>query len=274
MFTNLDDPDDDRAVLVRLAVDGDGAELVAEELFRHGATGIEERDGELLAGFGNRAAAREALDALAVLSGRERARALVEVPDDTWFDGWRAYARAHRAGRRLLVRPTWVPVDVVDDLVVVDIDPGRAFGSGAHPTTILVLAALEQAIAAGATSVLDVGSGSGVLSVAAGLLGAGRIVAVDIDAGALEATAANLGRNRVDAEVRADLPAGRFDVVAANIGARTLIELAPGLVALGARLLLAGFLSERTDEVLAAYPGSRGVRRTERDGWTCLDLSC
>lgn len=275
MFTNLDEPDDDRAVLVRLAVDDDRAELVAEALFRHGATGLEERDGELLAGFGNRAAAR---DALAALSGRERARALVEVPDDTWFDGWRAYARPHRAGRRLLVRPTWVPFEPSEepttDLVVVDIDPGRAFGSGAHPTTILVLDELEEALAAGALSVLDVGSGSGVLSVAAGLLGARRIVAVDIDPVALEATAANLDRNRVGAEVRDDLPDARFDVVAANIGARTLIELAPQLTARGGLLLLAGFLTDRADDVAAAYPAAREVRRTARDGWSCLSLRC
>jgi ribosomal protein L11 methyltransferase len=269
MFTNLDDVDDDRAVLVRLAVAADRRELVADLLFRHGATGIEERPGELLAGFGNRAAAHAAL---AELSAGERTQALVEVPDDTWFDGWKAYARPQRAGRRLLVRPTWVPFEAGADLVVVDIDPGRAFGSGAHPTTRLVLEELERAVDDGAEAVLDVGSGSGVLSVAAGLLGARRIVAVDIDAAARDATAANLARNGVTAEVRADLPSARFDVVVANIGGQALIDLAPALGPLGATLVLARFLAERAHVVGRAYPGATTSSRRDRDGWTCLTL--
>jgi ribosomal protein L11 methyltransferase len=269
MFTNLDAVDGDRAVLVRLAVGPERGEVVADLLFRHGATSIEERPGELLAGFGNRAAAHAAL---AELSADERAQALVEVPDDTWFDGWRAYARPHRAGRRLVVRPTWVPLEDAAGLLVVDIDPGRAFGSGAHPTTLAVLEELERAVDGGAADVLDVGSGSGVLTAAAGLLGARRLVAVDVDAAAREATAANLVRNGVAAEVRDDLPEGHFDVVLANIGARTLIELAPTLAPLGTTLVLAGFLSERADEVRDAYRGAVEVSRRERDGWTCLTL--
>jgi ribosomal protein L11 methyltransferase len=269
MFTNLDEVDDDRAVLVRLSTGPQRLELVADLLFRHGATSIEERPGELLAGFGNRAAAHAAL---AELSAEERTQALVEVPDDTWFDGWKAYARPQPAGRRLLVRPTWVPFAAPADLVVVDIDPGRAFGSGAHPTTLLVLEALERAVADGADAVLDVGSGSGVLTVAAGLLGATRLVAVDIDAAAREATTANLARNGVAAEVRSELPGPRFDLVLANIGGRTLIELAPVLQPLGASLVLAGFLAERADEVRTAYGHAVESSREDRDGWACLTL--
>ena len=151
--------------------------MAASELFELGATGVEERTGPdggwlLLAGFPNRAAAT---DALRRWGRTDRLGAIVEVPADSWFDGWRAYARAQRAGRRLIVHPPWVPLQVEppagDDDLVVAIDPGRAFGSGAHPTTRLVLAELERRVTP-TSRVLDVGCGSGILAIAARRLGA------------------------------------------------------------------------------------------------------
>lgn len=295
VFINVPDRDDDRAVLLRIErpADADG-ELLSTLLFDLGATGIEERGTPptevLLAGFPNRSMAAEAL---ARLPAECRLRALVDVPDDTWFDGWRAYARAQRAGRHLILHPPWVPLDIPPgpDDVVLAIDPGRSFGSGAHPTTRLVLAELERLVGPG-SSVLDLGCGSGVLSVAAVRLGAGRVVAVDHDPAALTATAANLERNAIPAAavlVTDALPAtpghhdegapregARFDVVAANIGANTLMALAPDVVRLGRRLVLSGFFAERAEEVLDAYRRFDATLSStlagELEGWVALTL--
>lgn len=279
MHTNLTERDDDRPVLVRLDLAGPALsrvaiELLVTELFDGGATGVEELadpdDDEhgtfaLLSGFPNRASALAVLRHLAdrplVVS------ALVEVPEDTYLDGWRAFARPNRAGRHFIIHPPWLPLspnDVGDDDLVLPIDPGRSFGSGAHATTRLVLAQLEGLVAPG-WSLLDVGCGSGVLAVAAARLGAGA-VAVDIDPEAIRATAENLARNGVTATLLTELPepdGGRFDVVAANIGANTLIGMAPRLCALGRTLALSGFLSDRAEEVAAAYVrlGAREVDR-------------
>ncbi|MGE0730901.1 MAG: 50S ribosomal protein L11 methyltransferase [Acidimicrobiia bacterium] len=314
MFTNVAGPDDDRPVLLRIERDPAGdVELLSTLLFEAGATGIEERDDAtmrarwLLAGFPNRLMAAQARRALPPGCAL---RALVEVPDDTWFDGWRAYARAQRAGQRLIVHPPWVPLStaLVDDDrppgpddIVLEIDPGRSFGSGAHPTTRLVLAELERLVRPGA-SVLDLGCGSGVLSIGAVRLGAGRVLAVDHDPAALTATRSNLARNAIPdglVEVAAGLPApvpaphathgpdaarpgdlvarpARFDVVAANIGANTLIALAPTVVRLAPTSILSGFFADRIDEVVDAYRRCDATLSStlagELDGWVALTL--
>lgn len=294
MFTNLPERDDDRAVLVRIALadtDALTVEVLSAELFELGATGIEEQAGSaLLVGFPNRAAAAVALDALAAspLAASIVTTALVDVPDDTWFDGWRTYAKAQRAGRHLVVHPPWVPLQadppIEHDLdLVLEIDPGRSFGSGAHPTTRLVLAELERRVGPH-SRVLDLGCGSGVLGIAAARLGARQVLAVDIDPAALAATAANQARNGVSFEVRDELgdppdggAAAPFDVVAANIGANTLLDLAPALVRWGEVLLLSGFFAGRADEVAAAYArcGAKLLNRSveDVDGWAALTLS-
>ncbi|MFN0027006.1 MAG: 50S ribosomal protein L11 methyltransferase [Acidimicrobiales bacterium] len=302
MHTNLTERDDDRPVLARLdltpgAVSRAQIELLITDLFDRGATAVEEQGTfpgaiTLLSGFPNRSVARAALASLA--DGLLVGSALVEVPEDTWFDGWRAFARTNRAGHHFVLHPPWLPVsaeDVRDGDVWLAIDPGRSFGSGAHATTRLVLAQLEKLVGPG-MSMLDVGCGSGVLSVAAARLGADPVVAVDIDAEALRATEENLARNAVAATVGAELPdpaarRERFDVVAANIGANTLIELAPRLVALGHTLVLSGFLDQRADEVVAAYlglgatvvelqreaiDGSAGDSGDDGDGWVAVTV--
>jgi ribosomal protein L11 methyltransferase len=228
-------------------------ELVADRLWLAGAASIEERpDGSLAAGFDEETAA---VAAAAEVGGRAE-----PITSDEWLDAWRAHARPLRVGH-LVVQPVWVtPLPDGPGDVVVELDPGRAFGDGAHPTTRTMLEQVVARVRPG-DRVLDAGCGSGVLAVAAVLLGAASAVAVDIDADAVRITQSNAEANgvagRVDASTTpiADIT-GPFDLVLANIGANALIELAPALADLvrpGGALVLSGVLAPRGDEVVAAY---------------------
>ncbi|WCO68313.1 50S ribosomal protein L11 methyltransferase [Iamia majanohamensis] len=222
------------------------------------------------------------------IEGRWAVR-VVDVADDG-LDAWRAHAQVVTVGPRLVVRPPWVPLGpVVPGAVVVEVDPGAAFGHGAHPTTRLCLAAVEAMLAARpGVTVLDVGCGSGVLAVAAAALGAERVVAVDVDPVAIDVTRENAARNDVEAVVDARLvdaedaddplgaAPGRADLVVANIGAGALRALAPHLrsrVGADGRLVLSGLLDPPDAEVVAAHAPLVEVRRATEDGWVALTLA-
>jgi ribosomal protein L11 methyltransferase len=254
---------------VRVTVPAADVDAVAGELWLAGATAIAEmaagHEVELIAGFADAAAAS---DAASTVGG-----ALAEVGPDDWLDAWKAYARVVRAGR-LVVVPAWIdaPPTSADDILI-EIDPGRMFGHGGHPTTRLLLEELERRIAGGET-VLDVGCGSGILSVAAARLGARRVVAIDIDPDAVTVTKENAARNGVAVEVSTTPVAeidGDFDLVLANIGADVLTQMAPDLERRGGLLLLSGLLADRVDDVAAAYTGTATASVLE--GWAALSIT-
>lgn len=220
----------------------------------------------------------------------ELATAIVHESD--WATAWKRHVRVMRIGRRIVIRPTWRRHRRAPDDVVIAMDPGMAFGTGLHPTTRLCLAGIERwtdegLLAAGAAPdgharLLDVGCGSGVLAVAAGLLGAGELIGVDTDPIAIEATLANARRNRIARRVRARLGtlptgAGPFDLVAANLIASLLIALAPRLrdeLRPGGRLLASGIFVDREADVRSAF-GAAGlviVGREAEGDWVALDV--
>ncbi|MEO7430245.1 MAG: 50S ribosomal protein L11 methyltransferase, partial [Acidimicrobiales bacterium] len=195
------------------------------------------------------------------------------------LDGWRAWAAPVRAGRRVVLHPAWLPRDGAEDDLVVLLDPGRTFGSGSHPSTRLVVAALEAHCGPG-QRVLDVGTGSGVLAVVAALLGAARVDAIDIEAAAPAVVRANAEANGVRERVTAStMPlsevTGTFDLVLANIGAGVLRGLANELsarVAPGGLLVLSGLLEDQADAVVAGFVDLTELTRAAEDGWVAVVL--
>jgi len=213
------------------------------------------------------------------------------VHESDWASAWKRHVGVLRIGRAIVIRPTWRRHRRRPGDTVIAMDPGMAFGTGLHPTTRLCLAGIERwadegrlergGARDGRARLLDVGCGSGILAIAAGLLGAGEMVGVDTDPIAVEATLANARRNRVARRLRArrgSLPsgAGPFDLVAANLIASVLVALADGLVAelvVGGRLLASGIFVDREGDVRAALQaaGLRVVRREAEGDWVALE---
>lgn len=198
------------------------------------------------------------------------------VADRVWEREWLKDFRPMRFGRRLWVCPGGQsPADAA--AIVLELDPGLAFGTGTHATTALCLEWLDAHVAAGAT-VLDYGCGSGILALAALALGAARATAFDIDPQALIATRDNAGRNaladRLTIAEQDGAIAGPFDLVVANILAEPLRLLAPDLARHcrpGGAVLLAGLLDPQAAEVAEAYgPWFDIGTAARRDGWTAL----
>jgi ribosomal protein L11 methyltransferase len=207
-----------------------------------------------------------------------------QLEEEDWADAWKRHFFVHRVGRRLVIVPSWrAYAPQVDDLCL-QLDPGMAFGTGLHPTTRLCLQALETWLRPGET-VLDLGTGSGVLAIAAGLLGARRIVGLDVDPVAVRVAVENVARNGQSARIQiveGSLPhplvsSRGVDLIVANISYRVLGELRAELrqaLRSGGRALLSGVL-ERDAAGLLELLGQDGWRladqRSEGD-WTLLHV--
>jgi len=202
-----------------------------------------------------------------------------EVGDEDWERAWMDRFEPMCFGRRLWVVPSGMSIPHGPDQVAVRLDPGLAFGTGTHPTTALCLSWLDSHDISG-KQVIDYGCGSGILGIAAALLGAMRVDCVDNDPQALEATAANAERNSVGDRIHCwsppGLAAGRADVVLANILAGPLVELAPLLIDCvrpGGHIVLSGLLEEQAEQVTSAYqPVCERTGTATQDGWARLDL--
>jgi ribosomal protein L11 methyltransferase len=279
-----------------LTVDLPEADAELAELLLHeaGALGLEVRDREappmpgvrgpaageaiLVAYFEAPDDAKEALEALSSRFPAARA-ALEGVANQDWSEGWKALIKSTQVGR-LWVGPPWEVPHAPKDKVVLNIEPKMAFGTGDHPTTALCLAAVDDFMRAHPdASVLDVGTGTGVLAIAARKLGASRVVGTDNDEMSVVLARENAQVNGTP-EVSLSLSPlsevkGTFDLVLANILANTLVALAPELAPkVGQRLVLAGVLAHQADEVEAAYvkQGLVPLGRANDGNWVRLDL--
>ncbi|EGH94753.1 ribosomal protein L11 methyltransferase, partial [Pseudomonas amygdali pv. lachrymans str. M302278] len=229
----------------------------------------------LLALFEADTNAELALAHLSLLTGAELPEHSAEVIEDQdWERSWMDNFQPMCFGQRLWIVPSWHAAPQPDAVNLL-LDPGLAFGTGTHPTTALCLEWLDGQDLKDC-NVLDFGCGSGILAIAALLLGAEQAVGTDIDVQALEASRDNAGRNNIAAErfplyLPEDLPPQQADVLVANILAGPLVSLAPQLTTLiktGGRLALSGILAEQGEDVAAAYAESFDLDPiANRDGW-------
>jgi len=207
-----------------------------------------------------------------------------ELTEDDWANAWKKHyckrSGVLRIGQRIVIKPPWQEYKPRPDEVVIELDPGMAFGTGLHPTTRMCLQALEEHLEPGA-KVLDLGTGSGILAIAAARLGAGSVLALDNDPVAVRAARANVQSNGVRNTVTVepgslDKTTEEFELVLVNILARVIIELAgQGLVDRvrpTGLMIAAGIIEEQEAEVTAALR-ERGLeiveRRQEKD-WVAL----
>ena len=205
------------------------------------------------------------------------------VDDADWLEGWKEGYVPQRVGRVVIV-PSWLEEPIGPDEVAIRLDPGMAFGTGLHPTTRGCLTLLQR-VGPMPPHVLDVGSGSGILALAAMRLGAGEVDCLDTDAEAVRATLKNAEANDLGDRMTStegtlpETPATTYPLIVANLVAAVLVELAPRLAAHlqpGGRLVAGGIITERADEVLGALRRA-GLRLDERlnDGeWVSLRLTC
>lgn len=197
-----------------------------------------------------------------------------EREEEDWANAWRAHYTVHQIGNRTAVRAPWHEQAEIDGSVMIELDPGMAFGTGLHPTTRLCMLALEETLQPG-MRVLDVGTGSGILAIAAAKLGAASVDAFDIEPVAVRSSRENAERNHVAQLIRTELAASveespfraTYDLVTANIIARILIDLCPGLVSAvrpGGTLVLSGIIEPREEALRDAFE-SRGMKFQRRD---------
>ena len=279
---------------VRLAITPEQAELYEDALLNVGAVSVTFMDAEdqpifepdlgttplwsnthLLALFEADTDPANLVAHLQLLTGGELpAHEIEHIEDQDWERSWMDNFQPMRFGQRLWIVPSWhaAPEPEAVNLLL---DPGLAFGTGTHPTTALCLEWLDGQDLNDCT-VIDFGCGSGILAIAALLLGAPQAIGTDIDPQALEASRDNAGRNGIDPArfpvyLPADLPQQPAEVVVANILAGPLVSLAPQITALvkaGGRLALSGILAEQAEEVRTAYADTFDLDPTAiKDGW-------
>ena len=203
-----------------------------------------------------------------------------ELQDEDWSDTWKQYFHTEKPGERVVIKPTWEEYEPKDDEVVIELDPGAAFGTGTHATTSMCIRQLEKLVKPGMT-VFDVGTGSGILSIISAKLGAKNIQAVDYDDSVLKIVEENLEQNNVQDIISVAQSAlmqivhGKAELVIANIIADIIIRLFDQLdehLEQGGTLLTSGIIEDRIEDVLAAAEahGYGVVERMENKGWACI----
>ncbi len=205
---------------------------------------------------------------------------LQNVADTDWNEVWKRFYKPFHAGERLVVKPTWEPYTPSETDLVIEMDPGMAFGSGTHETTGMCLALLEKVVTPGC-HVIDVGTGSGILAIGAALLGAESVLAIDIDPNAVKVARENIAHNRLSGRIDVregnllDEQATTCDICVANIIADVIIGFASPLKAHihpGGYFICSGIIRQREEEVLHALEnaGYTIMETVHRGEWTAF----
>lgn len=206
----------------------------------------------------------------------------VEIVDENdWADAWKTYFNVTRITDRIVIKPDWKAYDPAPDDIVIHLDPGMAFGTGTHPTTAMCIRMIQQFLVPG-SRFLDVGTGSGILMIAAAGLGAKHLTGIDIDEVAVEISKKNLDKNKVSpllyslACTTLDQTSEKtYDLIAANIIAQVIVDVMPDLekrITPGGTAILSGIIRERKPDVLAALERSslHIFHETNEGEWVAL----
>ena len=214
---------------------------------------------------------------------------LNNVREEDWANNWKKYYKPFRIGKSLVIKPSWEDHNALDGDRILEIDPASTFGTGQHHTTKMVMEVLEDTVKGG-EKVLDLGCGSGILSIAALLFGAKEVTVCDIFENAVKTASENIEKNHFDksrynafcgniienAELRGNIGGG-YDIVCANIVADVIIAMSPlfgGFLKKDGRLIVSGIIDERFDEVIHALEenGFEVVVKKNEEGWNCAEL--
>jgi ribosomal protein L11 methyltransferase len=282
-------------LLISLHVPRASVEAVSNFLMEQGASGIEEceegREGEKLKAYFLRdgsegkviRALRRYLKSLQAIQPEisQAKIGTVTIPEQDWGEKWKRFFKPFHVTSRIVVKPPWSSFRPKKNEVSIVINPGMAFGTGTHATTTLCIRALEKGLSRKGLSVLDVGTGSGILSILACRMGAGEALGVDTDEVAVEVARENVRQNRVSdlvkvRKVSIGLIRRQFDVVVANIDLRGLRRMRQALLSHLKRkglLILSGLLEREGEELRKYYMETGHLRwaQSTREGeWVCL----
>ena len=206
------------------------------------------------------------------------------IKEEMWAEKWKANFKPLRITPRLVVKPPWEEYVPAKGELVIEIDPGMAFGTGTHPSTQMCLQGLEEIAGSSPhlSSLLDVGTGSGILAIAARKLGIGQVLAVDIDPVAIASARKNALANKIvgGLEFRVGSADGlrrKFDIIVANLLPQELLQVAPVLpkrMSSGGTLIVSGLLRHQKKEMISAFAqqGLEILRSRDARGWACLML--
>lgn len=214
---------------------------------------------------------------------------LANVREEDWANNWKQYFKPLTVGDKLVIKPSWEEYNKADDRIILEIDPASSFGTGQHNTTQLCLELIEKNLNKG-DRLLDLGCGSGILSIASILLGAEEITAVDIDQNSVKIAKENAEKNNISADKYTaycgnviddnklvEKIGGEYDIIAANIVADVLIAMSPlfeKFVKKGGTLILSGIISERCHEVIDAVKakGYTLIEQREANDWVAVSF--